>query len=104
MVMMSMTMIMLLMIDDIFFSELNVKGANDIFSYIYHIVFLSKSIYLYPNLSQNWREKVEIGETTGIMCLEIDAERRSRVAWREMFTTPGLVTTRQSNLGPPAEG
>ena len=31
------------------------------------------------------------------------AERRRREAWREIFTTPELVTARQSILGPPAE-
>ena len=32
------------------------------------------------------------------------AERQMREARREIFTTPGLVTTRRSTLGPPAEG
>ena len=32
------------------------------------------------------------------------AERRRREARRETFTTPELVTTRRSILGPPAEG
>ena len=32
------------------------------------------------------------------------AERRSREARHEIFTTPGLVTARRSILGPPAEG
>ena len=32
------------------------------------------------------------------------AERRRRKARREIFTTPRLVTARQSILGPPAEG
>ena len=32
------------------------------------------------------------------------AERRRREAKRETFTTPKLVTTRRSILGPPAEG
>ena len=32
------------------------------------------------------------------------AERRRCEARREIFATPGLVTARQSILGPPAEG
>ena len=36
--------------------------------------------------------------------LSLRAERRRREARRETFTTPGLVTTRRSILGPPAEG
>ena len=36
--------------------------------------------------------------------LSLRAERRRREARRETFTTPELVTTRRSILGPPAEG
>ena len=36
--------------------------------------------------------------------LSLRAERRRREARRETFTTPKMVTTRRSILGPPAEG
>ena len=36
--------------------------------------------------------------------LSLRAERQRREARRETFTTPKLVTTQQSILGPPAEG
>ena len=36
--------------------------------------------------------------------LSLRAERRRREARRETFTTPEMVTTRRSILGPPAEG
>ena len=36
--------------------------------------------------------------------LSLRAERRRREARRETFTTPEMVTTRWSILGPPAEG
>ena len=36
--------------------------------------------------------------------LSLRAERRRREARRETITTPELVTTRRSILGPPAEG
>ena len=36
--------------------------------------------------------------------LSLRAERRRREARRETFTTPELVTTQRSILGPPAEG
>ena len=36
--------------------------------------------------------------------ISLRAERRRREARRETFTTPKMVTTRQSILGPPAEG
>ena len=36
--------------------------------------------------------------------ISLRAERRRREARRETFTTPELVTTRRSILGPPAEG
>ena len=36
--------------------------------------------------------------------LSLRAERRRRKAKRETFTTPELVTTQRSILGPPAEG
>ena len=36
--------------------------------------------------------------------LSLRAERQRREARHEIFTTPKMVTTRRSNLGPPAEG
>ena len=54
---------------------------------------------------ESLRDGILTGEMITVFAeMSLRAERRSREARHEIFTTPGLVTARRSILGPPAEG
>ena len=56
-------------------------------------------VYLSLSVTKKWPSLLYMEKS-----LSLRAERRRREARRETFTTPKMVTTRRSILGPPAEG